>query len=320
MIRSSKDLIKAGVIESKDSVHIDLLQSVEDSFAVSITPQILNAIHTLDSTEDKQGLSVQFVPTVQELHITDEELKDPISDQPNSPLRGLVHRHRDRCLLMPVMVCPVYCRFCFRREKVSKTNGLSPDELKAAYQYISDHPEIWEVILTGGEPLILKPQKLAEIIATLEAIPHVEIIRIHTRVPMVDSERINEDMLQALKTKKTLYVAIHSNHPAEFTEPAKAAIARLVKTGIPLISQTVLLKGINDSTEIMGRLMRNFIKHKIKPYYLHHADLAQGTSHFRTTIETGKKIMKELREQYSGLCLPTYVIDSPDGKGKTPIW
>lgn len=292
------------------------LKAVTEQLSVSITPQMLELI------EEGHAYPIfkQFVPDVQELKITPQELEDPIGDKAFSPIKGIVHRYPDRCLLKPVHVCAVYCRFCFRRDVIgSKTKGLSKSDLAKAYAYIAEHPDIWEVILTGGDPLILKPKGIQNIIASLDAIPHIEVLRIHTRIPIVDSQRITDEMLNALKSKKTLYIALHANHPSEFTEEAIKACHRLSEAGIPLLSQTVLLKGINDNVETLGQLMRTFVKNKIKPYYLHHGDLVKGTSHFRTSLHEGQALMKALRGRYSGLCQPTYVLDIPGGYGKVPV-
>lgn len=307
------DLYHAGLISKEQ---LKALAPVNKQFALSVTPQMWELIL-------KEGLdhpiAKQFIPNIQELNISPEELPDPIGDDAFSPVKGIVRRYPDRCLLKPVLVCAVYCRFCFRREKLG-ANGksLTPAELKKAYQYIAQHPELWEVIITGGDPLILKPNKLQKIISALSAIPHVEVIRIHTRIPIVDSKRITEEMLKALKTEKALYIALHADHPSEFTEIAIAACKRIINAGIPMISQTVLLKGVNDNVKTLSTLMRTFVKNRIKPYYLHHGDLVRGTSHFRTTLSEGQALMKALGA-YSGLCKPTYVLEIPGGYGKVPV-
>jgi len=294
-----------------------VLDTVTDRFPMAITPQILKGIQQ----EGPGGpLAKQFLPDLKELMIDSDELSDPVGDEQYTVQKGVVHRYPDRCLLKPVSVCAVYCRFCFRRETLGgRKKGLTPTELEAAFQYISEHKEIWEVIITGGDPFILKPKKIAEILSNLENIPHVEVIRIHTRIPFVDPGRMTEEIFKALNLKKTLYIALHANHPSEFTDEAKTVIAKLSNQGIPLMSQTVLLKGINDNINTLSELMRTFVKHKIKPYYLHHLDLVQGTSHFRTSVEKGIELMKALRGHFSGLCQPTYVIDLPGGYGKVPV-
>lgn len=296
---------------------VPLLEKVADTFSMSITPEMQTLIG-----QDLEGpIAKQFIPSVKELVTLQVEQQDPIGDQSHSPLKGIVHRYPDRCLLMPVQVCPVYCRFCFRREKVSQLGGtLTSAELNQAYAYIQSHKEIWEVIFSGGDPLILKPKALQSIFTSLDPISHVEVLRIHTRIPVVDSKKINQEMMNALKnTSKTLYIILHVNHPKEFTEDAIEAIAKLADAGIPLLSQTVLLKDINDNIDTLSELMRLFVKHRIKPYYLHHGDLAKGTAHFRTSIKHGQALMHALRGRFSGLCQPTYVLDIPGGYGKVPI-
>jgi lysine 2,3-aminomutase len=237
-------------------------------------------------------------------------------------VEGIVHRYADRVLLKLVHVCPVYCRFCFRREMVGpgKRPALSTKASAAALDYIRSHQEIWEVILTGGDPLILSPRRLREVTRVLAAIEHVKIIRVHTRVPAVAPERVTRALVNALKANgKAIYVVLHANHPHELTVEARQACARIVDAGIPMLSQTVLLKDVNDDAETLGALMGAFVENRIKPYYLHHADLAPGTSHLRSDIAEGQELMRALRAQTSGLCQPTYVLDIPGGAGKVPI-
>jgi lysine 2,3-aminomutase len=201
-----------------------------------------------------------------------------------------------------------------------KPTMLSMDALAAALDYIRSHDEIWEVILTGGDPLVLSPRRLREVMTALAAIDHVKVIRIHTRVPVAEPERISADLVRALKAKsKAVYVAVHVNHASELAPAAREACARLADAGIPLLSQTVLLAGVNDDERTMTGLMRALVECRIKPYYLHHGDLAPGTSHYRTDIATGHRLMRALRGRVSGLCQPTYVLDIPGGYGKSPI-
>jgi lysine 2,3-aminomutase len=250
------------------------------------------------------------------------ESADPIGDHPHSPVQGIVHRYPDRVLFKLVHVCAVYCRFCFRREMVGpgKENALSDGAYRAAIDYIRSHSEIWEVILTGGDPLMLSPRRMSEIMADLAGIDHVKIIRLHTRVPVADPARVSDEMVAALKvTGATTWVALHANHARELTEAARAACARLVDAGVPMVSQSVLLRGINDNVTALSDLMRAFVECRIKPYYLHHGDLAPGTAHLRTTLAEGQELMRQLRGRVSGLCQPDYVIDIPGGAGKSPV-
>ncbi|MGN6463726.1 MAG: lysine-2,3-aminomutase-like protein, partial [Pseudolabrys sp.] len=266
----------------------------------------------------------QFVPDVAELDVQPHELSDPICDTAHMPVEGIVHRYPDRVLLKLVHVCAVYCRFCFRREMVGpgKPNALSSDKLERALDYIRAMPAIWEVILTGGDPLVISPRRLQEVMTALAAIPHVKIVRIHTRLPIADPAAITQAMVDALKAaipRVAVYVGLHANHPRELTPAARAACTRLIDAGIPMVSQTVLLRGVNDDVETMGALLRALVETRIKPYYLHHGDLAPGTAHLRTTIAEGQALMRELRGRFSGLCLPDYVLDLPGGHGKSPV-
>ena len=197
--------------------------------------------------------------------------------------------------------------------------ALTPAELAAALDYVRANSEIWEVIVSGGDPLVLSPRRLGEIVGALGDIAHVQVIRIHTRVPVVEPVRIDHQLLAALASDKAVYVALHANHPREFTPEARAACRRIVAAGIPMLGQSVLLKGVNDDPATLEALMRVFVANRIKPYYLHHADLAPGTGHFRTTIGEGQALMRDLRGRASGLCQPTYVLDIPGGHGKVPI-
>ncbi|MDU6673743.1 MAG: radical SAM protein, partial [Bradyrhizobium sp.] len=215
-----------------------------------------------------------------------------------------------------------YCRFCFRREMVGpgKDNALSEEAYRAALAYIRSHGEIWEVILTGGDPLMLSPRRLKEIMADLAAIDHVRIIRIHTRLPVADPQRITAALVDALKVQgAATWVALHANHPRELNAAVRSACARLIDAGIPLVSQSVLLRGVNDDVATLEALMRAFVETRIKPYYLHHGDLAPGTAHLRTTLEHGQSLLRALRGRVSGLCQPDYVLDIPGGYGKAPV-
>jgi lysine 2,3-aminomutase len=236
-------------------------------------------------------------------------------------VRGIVHRYRDRALLKLTHVCPVYCRFCFRREMVGpgEDQVLDAAALDAALAYIADHEEIWEVILTGGDPFMLSPRRLADITARLSAIAHVKILRWHTRMMVADPARVDDALVQAIKTSRAVYVALHVNHPRELTQAARAASARLIDAGIPVLSQSVLLKGVNDDAATLEALMRALVEARIQPYYLHHMDLAPGTAHLRTTIAEGRALMQSLRARASGLCQPDYVLDIPGGYAKARL-
>jgi lysine 2,3-aminomutase len=299
--------------------HQPALKAVAARYAVAL-PAALASLIDRDDAQDP--IARQFVPTPAELEHQPQELLDPIGDDAHSPVEGIVHRYPDRVLLKLTHVCAVYCRFCFRREMVgpNKPNALSAAALKVALDYIGAHSEIWEVILTGGDPLVLSAHRLRTVMKSLVGIDHVKVVRIHTRVPIADPARITPDLVRALKIKaKATYVAVHVNHARELTPQARAACARMADAGIPLLAQSVLLAGVNDTREAMGDLMRALVECRIKPYYLHHADLAPGTSHLRTGVATGQKLMRALRGNLSGLCQPTYVLDIPGGHGKSPI-
>ncbi len=312
--RRVSDLVDAGLLDPAQSEEV---ARVSETFSLAVTPEMIELMPPGDSGDP---IFLQFVPTPDELGVQPEELADPIGDEPFSPLKGITHRYPDRVLLKPVHICPVYCRFCLRREQVGPgSEVLSPDEMHHALEYIRSRPEIWEVILSGGDPLILSPRRLAEIVRELDAIEHVEVIRLHTRVPVVDPSRVTPEMVAALKTETPVYVVLHSNHAREMTSEARSACAKLVDAGLPMLSQTVLLRGVNDDPESMKNLLRVMVRNRIKPYYLHHGDLARGTSHLRTTIGHGQHLMRELRGRVSGLCQPTYVLDIPGGHGKAPV-
>lgn len=312
-LRSIPDLIAASLVNASSA---QTLAPVAERYAIALTPTVSSLI---DASDPHDPIAAQYIPTAAELIEHPGERPDPIGDHPHSPVEGIVHRYPDRVLLKLLHVCPVYCRFCFRREMVGPDGDgtLSPDRIQVALDYIRSHERIWEVILTGGDPLILSPRRLREVMQALSTINHVKIIRIHSRVPAVDPARITEELVDALKASgKTVFIALHVNHPRELTDEVRAACARLVDSGFSMVSQSVLLKGINDKAEILADLMRSFVEMRIKPYYLHHPDMAPGTAHFRLTISQGQTIMRELRNHVSGLCIPHYILDLPDGHGK----
>jgi len=295
------------------------IEQVSARYAVALPPALAVLI---DHSDAHDPIARQFVPDAAELEHQPHELNDPIGDDAHSPVEGIVHRYPDRVLLKLTHVCAVYCRFCFRREMVGpdKPNALTAEALAAALDYIRAQPAIWEVILTGGDPLVLSARRLRAVMKALGAIEHVKVVRIHTRLPIADPARITPELVRALKIKgKPTYVAVHVNHARELTPQARAAVARMADAGIPLLGQTVLLSGVNDNEDALAELMRALVECRIKPYYLHHADLAPGTAHLRTDIAMGQELMRNLRGHLSGLCQPTYVLDIPGGHGKSPI-
>jgi lysine 2,3-aminomutase len=315
-LKSPRALADAGLIAPE---RVTALAPVAARYAVAVSDTIANLI---DRSDPLDPIARQFIPSEAELIATPQERADPIGDEANSPVPGIVHRHKDRVLFKLVHACPVYCRFCFRREMVGPDGetALLPQAFEAALAYIESHPEIWEVILTGGDPFILSARRAGEVGIRLAAIPHVKIIRWHTRVPVVDPAHITDEFVASLIVPgATSIVALHANHPRELTAEVRAACARLIDAGIPMLSQSVLLRGVNDDIETLEALMRAFVETRIKPYYLHHADLAPGTSHFRVPIEEGQRLLRELRGRVSGICVPHYVLDIPGGYAKAPL-
>ena len=293
------------------------LEKVAARYAVAITPAIADLI---DRSDPGDPIARQFVPDARELNSQAGESADPIGDDPHSPVEGIVHRYPDRVLLKLVNVCAVYCRFCFRREMVGPgRGGLSRSALATALDYIRDTPQICEVILTGGDPILLSPQRLKAVMTQLAAIDHVKVIRVHTRLPIALPERVTAALTRALRGNKAVFVVLHANHPRELTPQVRAACARLIDAGIPMLSQSVLLRGVNDDVATLGALLKALVECRIKPYYLHHADLAPGTAHLRTSIAQGQDLMRALHGRTSGLCQPVYVLDIPGGYGKSPI-
>jgi lysine 2,3-aminomutase len=313
-LRNVAQLRERGLVSPEAEPALD---AVAARYAVALPPALERLI---DRADPQDPIARQFVPDARELDAQPGEFTDPIGDEAHSPVPGIVHRYPDRVLLKLTQICAVYCRFCFRRETVGRPGALDRAALEAALGYIRGHGEIWEVILTGGDPLVLSARRLREVMKALAAIDHVKVIRIHTRVPIADPGAVTAELVRAIRIKgKAVYVALHVNHPRELTPQARAAAARMADAGIPLLAQSVLLAGVNDTPAVMQALMRALVECRIKPYYLHHADLAPGTSHLRTSIETGQALMRDLRGRASGLCQPTYVLDIPGGHGKSPI-
>ena len=315
-LRTPTQLCEHGLIAPQQR---EALEAVGARYAVALPPALAALI---DRNDPDDPIARQFVPGVAELDHRPEELADPIGDDAHSPVEGVVHRYADRVLLKLTHVCAVYCRFCFRREMVGpgKPNALSPAALKCALDYIRDHREIWEVILTGGDPLVLSARRLRAVMKELAAIEHVKIVRIHTRAPIADPARVTGELVRAMKASdKATYVALHVNHARELSTQARAAIARMADAGLVLLGQSVLLKGVNDAPQALGDLMRALVECRIKPYYLHHGELAPRTPHLRSDIAAGQALMRSMRGRLSGLCQPAYMLDIPGGHGKSPI-
>ncbi len=311
-LRDTSALIDAGLIGAADRAAIE---AVAARYAIAITP----VMRTLMTAPD-DPIARQFVPDPAELATAPHELSDPVGDDRLSPVKGVVHRYADRALLKPLLICPVYCRFCFRREHVGPDGGLLTEaELDTAFAWFAAHPAVTEVILTGGDPLMLSPRRLAAIVGRLSAIPHIHTIRVHTRVPTTDPGRVNGELVQAMDTDRALFVVLHANHAREFTPSGIAALTRLRKAGIPLLGQSVLLRGVNDKTEALEALFRAMIAARVKPYYLHQLDPAPGTLRFHVPIAEGQRLLATLRGRVTGLASPTYMLDIPGGHGKVPI-
>ncbi|MGH6799828.1 MAG: lysine-2,3-aminomutase-like protein [Methylocella sp.] len=315
-LRTAADLIGAGLVPEAKR---DQIERIAAAYVIGITGAVAELINSADP---RDPIARQFVPDVAELDERPDEMADPTGDLAFSPVEGIVHRYPDRVLLKLLHVCPVYCRFCFRRAVVGPNSPayFAPEALAAAMGYIADHSLIWEVILTGGDPLTLSARRLGEIMERFKAIDHVKVIRLHTRVPVAEPSRITAELAGVLlSSSKIVYVALHANHPREMSEAARAACAKFIDAGIPMLSQSVLLAGVNDDIETLTKLMRAFVEARVKPYYLHQLDRAPGTAHFWVPIAKGQELMRQLRGRMSGLCQPHYMLDIPGGHGKSPI-
>jgi lysine 2,3-aminomutase len=294
------------------------LDAVAARYAIAVTPAMAALI---DPANPADPMARQFLPDLRELDAKAGELADPIGDGAHEAVPGVVHRYPDRALLKIVHACPVYCRFCFRREMVGPGGAaLTGAAFDRAIGYLAGHSAIREVIVTGGDPFMLSARRVAALMAALKPLSHVRVVRWHTRVPVVDPARVTPAFVRALNSGgKAVYVAVHANHPREFTAEAQAALVRLADAGIALLSQSVLLNGVNADAGTLQALMRAFVENRVKPYYLHHPDLAPGTGHFRVGIAEGQALVAGLRGHLSGLAQPAYVIDIPGGFGKIPV-
>lgn len=311
-----KSLAGAGLVSSEQA---EALTPVTEHYALAITDHVSRMI---DRDDPQDPVARMFVPDLAELNVLPEERADPIGDAAHTPVAGIVHRYPNRVLLKPVAVCPVYCRFCFRREMVGPDLGeaLSPAALDAALDYIRSQPGIAEVILTGGDPFMLSAARAKALTDALADIPHVKVIRWHTRMPVADPARITSQFVSALKAPgKAVYVSLHINHVRELSVDTKSAIARMADAGLPLLSQSVLLRGVNDSVDALSALMTALIEVRVRPYYLHHPDLAPGTGHFRLSVSEGQALYTALRDAVSGIAVPHYVIDIPGGVSKANV-
>ncbi len=272
-------------------------------------------IDLIDWSDPHDPLKKMVLPNSLEDKIYDYELQDPIGDHVHEPVPGIIHRYPDRCLLMLTNVCAVHCRFCFRKNLLDTNKA----DYEKAMRYIEQHKELREVILSGGDPFMLTDYFLKKIIDRLNGVKHLSIIRFHTRTPAVYPKRVTQEFLECITGQKQTVVVIHINHPREITEEFVGTVTEMKNRGVMLLSQTVLMKDINNTAETLSSLFRQLTAVGVKPYYLHHLDQAAGTHHFRVSVEEGKKIYQSIRGKISGHCIPEYVIDTPGGHGKIPV-
>jgi lysine 2,3-aminomutase len=313
-LRSAEDLHAAGLLPE---TAVAGAAAVSTRYSIAVTPGVAALI---DPADPADPIARQYIPHPDELLTAPHELADPTADAPFTPLPGVVHRYPDRALLKPLLACPVYCRFCFRREAVGPDGGLLTEaQLEAALDWFARTPAVREAILTGGDPLMLSARRLGTVLQRLAALPHIELLRIHSRVPVAAPGLVTPALAAALELEKPLYLCVHANHAREFTPQARAALGRLHRAGVVLLGQSVLLRGVNDSAEALEALFRTMLRARVKPYYLHQLDPAPGTARFHVPVEEGLALLRVLRGRVSGLAWPTYVQETPEGGGKVPL-
>ena len=307
-------ITKPGDLTRRYGIDPQPLEEVAAQYPMRVNPYYLGLIKEVDDPIWRQA-----VPSEQEVHDS-VCYADPLEEENQSPVPNLVHRYPDRALFLVCSECAMYCRFCTRKRKVGGESMLvNRDTIERGLDYLSEHVEIRDVIVSGGDPLLLSDEKLDWILTELRAIPHIEIIRIGSRIPVVLPQRITMGLIRVLRKHQPIYLNTHFNHPDEITETSAKACTRLADAGIPLGNQTVLLRGVNDDPTVMKRLMQRLLTIRVRPYYIYQADMVQGTDHFRTSVEEGIEIIRALRGHTSGLGVPAYVIDAPGGGGKIPI-
>jgi lysine 2,3-aminomutase len=285
--------------------------------ALAVTPYFASL---MDPINPNCPIRRQAIPRIEEIHLSKSEMVDPLGEDTHSPVPGLVHRYPDRVLLLVTDQCAVYCRYCTRRRLVgSNERSITQGNFEEVLKYLKSHRKVRDVLLSGGDPLLLENERLEEMLSRLRAIPHIELLRIGTRVPVTLPQRITSGLVRMLKKYHPLMISIHFTHPKEITDQVRRACSELADGGIPLGSQTVLLKGINDKPYIMKKLVQELLKIRVRPYYIYQCDLAMGTEHFRTSVATGIQIMEKLRGHTTGYAVPTYVVDAPGGGGKIPL-
>ena len=314
ILRESVDsLEKLAQRYGDDVIDVEALEPAFDNFQMRLTPAALEQIK-----EVGDAMWRQYVPTIEELDIQDGII-DSLDEDADSPVPNITHRYPDRALFLVSPICATYCRFCTRRRKVGDPEKIPLNQYESAFAYIREHPEIRDVILSGGDPMMLSDRRLEYLFENLRAIPHVEIIRIGSRITSHLPERITPEFCEMVKKYHPIYMNTHFNHPAELTPAAVAALGRLADAGVPLGCQTVLLRGVNDDPAIMKELMQKLLKARVRPYYIYMADQVAGGEHFRTTVQKGLEIVQALRGWTSGLAVPHFVIDAPGGGGKVPL-
>ena len=296
-----------------EQIDVEALRPAFDNFQMRITPEVIDLIQ-----EPGDAIWRQYIPTVEELQVTDGMI-DSLDEDGDSPVPNITHRYPDRVLFLVSPVCASYCRFCTRRRKVGDPEKIPLNQYESAFEYIRQHPEVRDVILSGGDPMMLSDRRLEFILQNLRAIPHVEIIRLGSRITAHLPERITPEFCEMVQKYHPIYMNTHFNHPSELTPNTVASLDRLSKAGVVLGAHTVLLRGVNDDPKIMMKLMHELLKARVRPYYIYMADQVAGGEHFRTMVQTGLEIMKALRGWTSGLAIPYFVIDSPGGGGKVPL-
>ncbi len=296
---------------------IEGIRHSKGRLALAVTPYFAGL---MDPVNPNCPIRRQAIPRVEECHLSKNDMVDPCGEDKDSPVPGLVHRYPDRVLLLVTDQCAVYCRYCTRRRLVgSNERSITQGNFEEVLKYLKSHRKVRDVLLSGGDPLLLENERLEEILSRLRALPHIELLRIGTRVPVTLPQRITGGLVRMLKKYHPLMISIHFTHPKEITDAVKKACNDLADGGIPLGSQTVLLKGINDKPYIMKKLVQELLKIRVRPYYIYQCDLAMGTEHFRTSVATGIQIIEKLRGHTTGYAVPTYVVDAPGGGGKIPV-
>jgi len=296
---------------------IEGIKHSKGRLALAVTPYFTSL---MDPVNPNCPIRKQAIPQIEEIRLSKSEMVDPLGEDNHSPVPGLVHRYPDRVLLLVTDQCAVYCRYCTRRRLVgSSEQSITPGNFEEVLKYLKSHRKVRDVLLSGGDPLLLENERLEEMLSRLRALPHIEILRIGTRAPVTLPQRITGGLVRMLKKYHPLMISIHFTHPREITDQVRRACSELADGGLPLGSQTVLLKGINDKPYVMKKLVHELLKIRVRPYYIYQCDLVMGTEHFRTSVATGIQIMEKLRGHTTGYAVPTYVVDAPGGGGKIPL-